>query len=97
MRLHIYSVFDTASGTFQRPIFAISDGQMIRSFVDISVAADHPVGQHPEDYALYKIGEFDDENGVIKPVDRVVLITGIEAVARARSLSDDTPELEVVN
>ena len=48
----MYGVFDSASGVYDRPFVAISHGQAIRSFGDIAVAADHPIGQHPEDFSL---------------------------------------------
>ena len=54
MILFSYSVFDRCSGAYDRPFFAISDAAAIRSFSDIAVAADHPIGAHPEDYTLFR-------------------------------------------
>ena len=67
---NIYTVFDSAAVMFDRPFTAISDNAAIRSFGDICVSADHPIGQHPEDYSLYRIGTYDDNKGVIAPLDR---------------------------
>lgn len=85
----IYTVFDSASGVYDRPFVANSDGSAVRAFGDICMSADHPIGQHPEDYSLYRIGTFDDNNAVIKPEDRICLITGQEAVSRAGKVNGD--------
>ena len=63
MNLNIYTIFDTASGTYMRPFFTQADGQAVRSFKDISCDAEHEIGQHPEDYSLWRIGLYDDNSG----------------------------------
>ena len=49
MKKNLYAVIDTASGVYDGPIPGQSDGQMIRSFSDMAVNAEHPIGQHPTD------------------------------------------------
>ena len=66
MRTFGYSVFDSASDTYDRPFFAQSDGQAMRSFGDIAVNAEHPIGQHPADYTLFRVGSWDDNEGKLE-------------------------------
>lgn len=69
-----------------RPFFTNADGSAIRAFSDIALDADHEIGKHPEDYALCRIGIFDDNKGTITPENVETLITGLEAVAKARKI-----------
>lgn len=85
MKKVICSVYDKRAEFFDRPFTAQSNGEMIRAFTDIAVNADHPIGQHPEDYSLYRIGYFDDVSGLITPEDPILLINGLEAVQQSRA------------
>ncbi len=93
MKLNIYTIFDTASGLYLRPLFAQSDGLAMRSFEDAAMNAETEVGQHPEDYSLNRIGIFDDTNGTLTNEPNSCLITGLEAVAKARNVNRDNLEL----
>lgn len=92
MRLNVYTIFDTASGAYMRPFFMQSDGQAIRSFKDISLDADHAVGQHPEDYSLWRIGTFNDNNAKLEAEDRECLATALELVASAQRVDQEKHE-----
>jgi len=85
MKLNIYSIFDTASGLYSRPFFTPSDAEAIRSFTDISMDAEHPIGKHPEDYTLYRIGLFDDTTGLLTNEENEALCTALERIAASRS------------
>jgi len=87
MKLNMYSIFDTASGSYQRPIFARADGEIMREFQNICVDEKHPCGEHPEDYSLIRVGTFDDQDGKINNEENSTLATGLEMVALSRSNS----------
>lgn len=87
MKKNLYAIIDTASGVYDGPIPGMSDGQVIRSFSDMAVNADHPVGQHPEDYSLIKVGTWNDGTGEIEDLQNMTLITGLEAVANSRKVT----------
>lgn len=86
MRQFVYSIFDSASGVYDKPTFANSDAEIIRAFGDICASADHPIGMHPDDYTLMRIGEFDNNTGEIKPEVPVKLINGLESVATGQTV-----------
>lgn len=92
MKLNVYTIFDTASGAYMRPFFMHSDGQALRSFKDISLDADHAIGQHPEDYSLWRIGTFNDNNAQITPETKECLATALELVAAAQRVNQDNHE-----
>ena len=39
----------------------------IRNFSDLCQNKEHPFNKHPKDYALFLIGEYNPETGIIKP------------------------------
>ncbi len=93
MKLNCYSIFDTASGLYSRPFYGQSDGEAIRSFMDISTDAEHPIGKHPDDYTLLRIGIFDDTDGKLTDELNSSLLTGLEAVARSRKVDPEQRDL----
>lgn len=68
MRYKIVSVRDRAIDTFGQPVFVNNIGGAIRSFGD-EIKRPHTAerpnqfNQHPDDFDLYLMGEFDDETG----------------------------------
>jgi len=85
MKTQIYSIFDTASGTYQKPTFARADGEIMREFQNISTDLKHPCGEHPEDYSLIRLGTFCDQTGLVTDEPNETLATGLEMVALLRS------------
>lgn len=86
MKKNVYAVIDTASGVYDGPIAGQSDGVMIRGFSDMATDADHPIGKHPEHFALIKVGSWNDGTGELEDYQNHTLITGLEAVAQSRKL-----------
>lgn len=89
MKTNIYSIFDTAAGVYQKPTFARSDGEIMREFQNICVDKEHPCGEHPEDYSLFRLGTFNDQNGLVVNEDNECLCTGLEMLALKRSQADE--------
>ena len=87
MRLNMYSIFDTATGAYMRPFFMNSDGQALRAFSDLVNDAEHPIGQHPEDYSIARLGTWDDKTGESSPEPVQYLATGLEIQAQSRKVN----------
>lgn len=83
---NLYAVIDTASGVYDGPIPGVSDGHMLRAFSDMAVNAEHPIGQHPKDYALIKVGVWNDGTGELEDLQNTTMITGLEAVAQSQKV-----------
>lgn len=60
-----FSVFDTAAGVYSPPFFSITKGLAIRMFSDMAKDPKTSIGQHPNDFTLFALGEFDDNSGAI--------------------------------
>ena len=65
MKMVICSIRDSAADAYGRPFFLPSVGVAIRSFTDEvnRSAEDNQIYQHPEDFDLFELGEFDDATG----------------------------------
>lgn len=83
---NLYAIFDTCSGVYDGPAPGTNDETMIRSFTDLALNADHPIGRHPEHYNLIKVGRWDDATGEVVDFQNTTLRTGLEAVAQARKI-----------
>lgn len=61
----IVAVRDRAIDAFMRPFFMQTIGQAVRAFADEINRndKDNALAQHPEDYDLYLLGEFDEQTG----------------------------------
>jgi len=65
MKLVLCSVKDRAADAYGRPMFVPSIGVAIRSFSDEvnRTDPDNQLNNHPDDFDLYYLGEFDDQSG----------------------------------
>ena len=84
MHFQVVSIFDSAAGVYSRPAFVPSTGVAIRDFTDEvnRKADDNQLSKHPEDFSLYLLAAFDDNNGVFSGDDSFpqVLVRGKDVV-----------------
>lgn len=93
MKMFAYSVFDVASGVYDNPFFMQSDAQAQRAFMDIATNADHPIGKHPHDFTLYRIGSWDNgECELIGDGPRAIM-TALQAVAQSRKIDQQQMDM----
>lgn len=67
MILTCCAVFDNAIQAFAQPFFVAARGAALRSFQDEVNRSDgqpNPLNQHPEDFDLYVLSEYDDHTGL---------------------------------
>lgn len=73
----ICTILDERVGSYMRPMILRSRGEAMRLFQD---SLKHPenttMRAHPEDFALYYLGSFDDETGIVVGVDPELLCRG---------------------
>lgn len=63
----IVSVYDTIANLYGSPFVAINRATAMRSFHGEQAVRPErgPMQSHPEDFALYQLGTFDDSTGTI--------------------------------
>jgi len=74
---YICTVKDRAADAFGRPMFVPSTGVAIRSFSDEINRnnADNQLYNHPDDFDLYELGQFDDNTGLFTLHDQPKLLS----------------------
>lgn len=75
--MRLYSVYDTKVKAFANPVICRNDGEAIRGFSGAVNGGDTYISKHYLDFALFCVGEWDDEKGEITPENRSV-IRGLE-------------------
>lgn len=74
MKFGVYSIRDIKSG-FMTPTIDQSDVSAARNFDSAVMSASSGLfATHPDDFILYKIGEFDSETGIVSPLAMIQLI-----------------------
>lgn len=66
-KLVICAVRDSAAVAYAPPMTFPTIGIASRTFRDEVHREESMLFKHPEDYTLFKIGEFDDETGMLEP------------------------------
>lgn len=69
MKLQMYSIRDSKVGTYHPPIFQKTHGEAERNFTTIAKDDKTQVGQYPEDFDLFYIGDYEDNSGKVSPLD----------------------------
>lgn len=58
-----YSIYDSKTGVYSTPFYALTKGEAIRSFTDSCNDNKTMLFRYPDDYTLFEVGEFDDLKG----------------------------------
>lgn len=80
----VFAVRDRALDAFMQPFFVQSPGVAVRSFSDEVNRPESPMCNHPDDYDLYHIAEYDESTGKIIPLEDVRMVSRAKDVIRPR-------------
>lgn len=91
MKMGLYAVLDAKLGDFGAPFVSQRDESAQRSFADAVNDGSNPNNQwfrHPEDFALYKIGDYDTETATLVPMV-------LKCMVNASALKKADPQLNL--
>lgn len=74
----LYTVKDAKAESCLAPFAFRTDGEAIRAFGDSVVKGDTPLLAHPEDYFLYRVGNFNQVTGVIVAEEHKSLASALD-------------------
>jgi len=74
--MKMYAVYDSKAEVHSAPFVVRTKGEAIRSFQEAANNKESHIGKYPEDYALFEIAEWNDENGVVTPHKAPIHIGG---------------------
>jgi hypothetical protein len=83
MKLPVLAVRDSAALAFNRPITAQTIATAVRSFRDEAnrAATDNTLYNHPSDFELWHLADFDEDSGSFEAVD-------VRCVCRAKDVKE---------
>lgn len=58
----MFTVYDSKAEAYLPPFFMAARGAALRSFQDTCNDTTHAFNQHPEDYTLFHLGQYDDQH-----------------------------------
>lgn len=65
MKINMYVIFDKAAKMYNKPFYLLNEQIALRSAVDLLSTPGTDIYNNPEDFAMFKLGEYDDENATI--------------------------------
>ena len=74
MILFVACVRDAKTDVYSQPMFFVTRGVAVRAFFDECKRDNSDVAKHPEDFAFFHVGHFDDQKGVFVNLDQPVQI-----------------------
>lgn len=86
MKSQCYAIFDICSGIYEKPFFSTSDDLVKREFQDAASAAECPISKHPEHYSLWRLGNFDNNTGLIQNEANECLWQAVEAISQSQTV-----------
>lgn len=73
----IFSVRDSKANAFLQPFFMNNQGTAIRAITDCANDPNHAFFKHSNDYDLFQIGEFNEDDGKVIPLDSPLHVVSI--------------------
>lgn len=61
MKTKTYTIYDSKTGLYNKPMYFHNHPAAIRAVTQALTDEQSTLGQHPEDYSLFYIGEYDEE------------------------------------
>lgn len=74
MKMNMYSVYDETAKVYGQVFLQMSDDVAKRTLSFAVNTKEHNYGMFPEDFSLFKVGVFDDQDGTITPDDTLVCV-----------------------
>jgi hypothetical protein len=75
----VFSVYDSKAEAYMQPFFMNTKGQALRVFQDSLEDNQSQLSKHPEDFTLFQIGTFNQQNASLIPLKTPISLgTAIE-------------------
>lgn len=62
MILKVFSIYDGAAKSFNKPFFMLTKAEAMRAFVS-TIRTESLLHENPTDFSLYQLGTYDDSDG----------------------------------
>lgn len=87
MKLNLYSIFDKKARTYNTPFYLLNDEIAKRTALDLVKDHTTTIAKHPQDFILFRIGEFDDQTGHVQHDEKMPVIVNFHEIQLSLDLS----------
>lgn len=87
--LRIYSILDLKAQEFSPPFFQKNDRLAMRVVTESAKGNGSMLSAYPDDFMLYRIGDFDNESGMITCDNRPQLVMSVKDLTGRSTLNAD--------
>jgi hypothetical protein len=86
VKVKLFAVLDSASGVYDGPVPAQTEGVALRNFENMAKSEQTPIGKNPEYFSLWIVGEWNDATGEVISEDKRVLANAIDLLTPAEEV-----------
>ncbi|AXL14593.1 nonstructural protein [Microviridae sp.] len=83
MKINAYTIFDKKSGLYNKPFYLVNHQVALRSVSQLVTDENSECAKNPEDYSLWFIGEYDDENATFASQEKECIALFHEVAVKA--------------
>jgi hypothetical protein len=80
MTLELFTIYDTKSETYFQPFYMLNTAMALRQFADMANDKESNISKHPEDYTLYHLGSWQDQDAKFETIDKKLIASANENV-----------------
>ena len=89
MKTYMYVIFDSKAEFYNKPFFMVNDQVAMRTAHTMRADPNIDIFNHPEDFTMFKIGEYDDLTAYVKTYEK------FEVICRFHELQHEMPLQEM--
>ena len=88
MLLKIFTIHDAKAQAYLPPFYLQNVAVAMREFTDACNNPLHNFGKNPQDYTIFILGDFDDQDSLFDLIDKQSLANGLDLVASEYKLKE---------
>lgn len=93
MTYEMYTLYDSCSQSYNNPFYFLNDNIAKRAAIDLLKRGETEISNHPEDFTMFKIGQYDPQTAEITIYDtKIPLIRMHELAANLPAEEPQTVE-----
>lgn len=82
-KLQLFSIKDHVVGSYLRPFTAVNEKEAQRMLLVTLQSDDNQLHHHPDDFSLYRLGDYDQITGIIDAFPEPQLIVPLGVLKRS--------------
>lgn len=97
MKINLYTIYDLKAGVYNKPFYMHNDSVVIRAMEDLINDPQNDIGRHPEDFIVWMLGTFDDNEAKFDLLENPVQIgkcSEIKSAMMAKSVRQSLAEMQ---